>query len=145
MKKTAVEWTSVADIDQSPLHLLRRALQTYTKTWQQKIPMLSPPQFASLLAINELPKLSQSKLSKITAIDSSTMAEMLSRMEKRSLLVRTEDPDNSRRYLLRLTNEGREQIEQAKCIERQVREEALSELTADEIETLVMLLRKIAG
>lgn len=143
MNKHTADRTSVDLIDSSPHHLLRRALQKYNRAWQKSIKSLSPQQYASLIAIRELPGLNQSRLSRMTAIDSSTLAEMLSRMEKRQLLVRKEAPNNSRHNQLQLTESGLEAMAEVKPIEKAVKEEVIGGLSAEETATLVALLQKI--
>lgn len=129
----------------APLHLLRRALQRYAKAWQNAVPLLSPPQYAVLLAISRILGLNQSALSEITAIDPATLAELLGRLEKKGLLNRREDPNHSRRNLLEITAEGLAELQQAEACEAKVRNEVLGMLSSEEQQAFITILNKIVG
>ena len=129
----------------APLHLLRRALQRYAKAWQNAVPLLSPPQYAVLLAISRIRGLNQSALSEITAIDPATLAELLGRLEKKGLLNRLEDPNHSRRNLLEITAEGLAELQQAEACEARVRNEVLGMLSSEEQQAFITILNKIVG
>lgn len=88
------------------MHLLRRALQSYSAKWQEAVGDVTPPQFAVLLTVRDRPGIDQSRLGEATSIDLATLAPLVHRLELRGLLVREVDPANRRRKLLTLTAEG---------------------------------------
>lgn len=128
---------------EAPLHLLRRALQRYTRAWQNAVPNLSAPQFAVLLAICKIKGLNQSRLSEITAIDPATLAELLARLEKKGILRRIGDPRHARRNLLEITDTGRNELQAAEQHETSVRSEVLGALSNEEQQVFITLLNKV--
>jgi DNA-binding MarR family transcriptional regulator len=92
----------------SASHLLRRLLQLADDRFAHlaKVNGLNLRQFAVLAAIAQSPGLSQTGLVRATGIDRSTLADMMMRMEKRGLVIRTTSKDDGRANSVRLTAEG---------------------------------------
>jgi len=63
-------------------------------------------QFAVLAAIAGEPGLSQSALVRVTGIDRSTLADMMSRMEERGLVIRTASATDARALSIQLSQDG---------------------------------------
>jgi DNA-binding MarR family transcriptional regulator len=100
----------VAVLDQSPSHLLHRALQRaldiYAETFGES--GITQRQFAVLAAADEREGATQADLVRITGIDRSTLADMARRMIGKGLLERERSNLDARANAVRLTEAGRE-------------------------------------
>jgi len=95
----------------APGYLARRLYQAYTAAWARWVdPVLTGPQYAVLVTVDEHPQLDQGSLAHTVALDRSTMADVCRRLEERGLIERTQAPADGRRKLLELTDEGREAL-----------------------------------
>lgn len=91
----------------APGYVARRMHQAYTAAWVRLVdPVLTGPQFAVLTAVNAYPGVEQGSLGSSVALDRSTMASIVRRLEGRGLIVRERPPEDGRKRLLYLTPEG---------------------------------------
>lgn len=91
----------------SASHLLHRAEQLASECFATLAKdALTLRQFSVLAAIATDPGLSQSALVRITGIDRSTLADMMSRMEKRGLVTRTASALDARALSIQLSQSG---------------------------------------
>ncbi|QEU69202.1 MarR family transcriptional regulator [Streptomyces galilaeus] len=122
-------------------HQLRRAGQAWTALWQHRLPDLTSPQFAVLLALDDHGSLDQSALGSLAAVDRSTLTVLLDRLEARGLVTKEMDPANRRRRIIALTGTGRRHlttaVEEAAALHARV-EDLLGE---DRLRQLVEMLR----
>lgn len=96
-----------ADLVAAPGYGARRLYQAYLAAWNRHVDaVLTGPQFAVLSAVRAYPDSDQSSLAGAVALDTSTMADLCRRMERRGLIRRTESPHDARRKLLSLTDHG---------------------------------------
>lgn len=94
-------------LDHSPSHLLHRAEQLAADRFTQLVgDNVTLRQFAVLAAIAQSPGLSQSDLVRATGVDRSTMADMMTRMEKRGWVTRTASTIDARAHAVRLAAAG---------------------------------------
>ncbi|GAB2782281.1 MarR family winged helix-turn-helix transcriptional regulator [Streptomyces sp. NPDC054796] len=136
----------------APGYQVRRLYQAYLAAWVRTVDStLTGPQFAVLTAVDAAPGRDQSSMASAVALDTSTMADVARRLEKRGLLARRTAVDDGRRKLLYLTEEGERTLREANGRARQLderllepyeqarRAEVLRELTAlaDHWEALV--------
>ncbi len=93
---------------QSPTHLLHRAQQLAASKSVNSLrrAKLTIRQFALLEALSENEGASQSQLVDLTAIDRSTLADMVARMERGGLISRDKSESDGRANTLRLTDVG---------------------------------------
>lgn len=100
---------------QSPGHLLRRAQQYAFDVYTQEVGAdgLTPRQFAVLLTVEQNEGLSQTDLVRLTGIDRSTLADMISRLLKRDLLARKRTESDQRANAVRITPAGRKALRAA--------------------------------
>ncbi|WP_202303405.1 MarR family winged helix-turn-helix transcriptional regulator [Dryocola clanedunensis] len=126
-----------------PFHLLRKLFQQHTARWQFELPELTKPQYAVLRAIAESPGVEQTALTDAAASTKATLAEMLSRMESRSLVKRMHDPADKRRRLVYLTAEGEALLDAAQPSGRRVDDEFLARLDPAERELFTQLVSKM--
>lgn len=102
-------------LTRSPSHLLHRAQQMASEhfTLLFRDPDLTLRQFAVLAALAERADLTQTDLVRATGIDRSTLADMVTRMEKRQLVARERSASDKRAKLVRLTKSGRAKLLEA--------------------------------
>lgn len=83
--------------------------QAYLAAWSRHVdPVLTGPQFAVLSAVRAYPGYDQTALANAVALDTSTMADVCRRLEKRGLIARGPAPHDARAKVLTLTDEGDE-------------------------------------
>jgi DNA-binding MarR family transcriptional regulator len=96
-----------SDLTAAPGYGARRLYQAYLAAWNRHVDsLLTGPQFAVLSAIRAYPQADQSSLASAVALDTSTMADVCRRMEKRGLIDRHESPHDARAKVLTLTDDG---------------------------------------
>lgn len=100
-------------LDKSPAHLLHRAQQRAADVTAQALRSygLTPRQYAVLLALKTDSAVTQSDLVRRTGIDRSTLADMLSRMGKRSLTTSKRTEADQRANLVTITPQGLRALE----------------------------------
>jgi DNA-binding MarR family transcriptional regulator len=92
----------------STSHLLHRAEQLASDRFAHLVgDTVTLRQFAVLAAVAETPGLSQIDLVRATGIDRSTLAEMMTRMERRGLIDRATSEADGRARSVTLTTDGR--------------------------------------
>lgn len=96
-------------LDQSPSHLLHRALQRALDIYVDEFGEsgITQRQYAVLAAADEHEGATQADLVRITGIDRSTLADMARRMIGKGLLERERSNVDARANAVRLTEEGR--------------------------------------
>jgi DNA-binding MarR family transcriptional regulator len=129
---------------ESPLHLLRRALQAYTAQWQRLCPQVTPPQYAVLLTLQGRPTITQTHLGELTGIDTATLTPLLRSLEERGFLTRRTDEGNRRRKLLELTGDGADLVARVQGIAQETDDVMLAELSSEQRRSLVAALATLA-
>lgn len=98
---------AAVDLTTHPGHLARRLQQAHHLLWNTMVSEeITSPQFAVLNALVAEPGLDQRTVGERVGLDRSTIAEVISRLTRRDLLAKERDPDDGRRWLLRLTPQG---------------------------------------
>ncbi|MGL6234068.1 MAG: MarR family winged helix-turn-helix transcriptional regulator [Segniliparus sp.] len=126
------------------LHLMRRIMQEHASLWQRHLPELTKPQYAVLRVIGEQPGIEQIAVTSAAAITSATLAEMLGRLVERGLVDRKTDPDDGRRRLLALTEQGVALVRSAKPKADHIDQLLLDRLEPGSAALLQRLLRQMA-
>jgi DNA-binding MarR family transcriptional regulator len=93
-------------LHQETFHLLRLLFQQHTARWQHTFPELTKPQYSVLRAVAEHPGIEQARLTEAAVCTKATLAEMLSRMEKKGWVSRACDLADKRRRFVSLTPDG---------------------------------------
>ena len=101
------------------------------------------PQWRALAEIYRSEGISQVSLAGCIDTDPMTLSGILDRLEKRGLVERYPDPNDSRAKLARLTAEGAELVATAKNVGRELYENALVGLSAADRDELSIGLRRI--
>ena len=96
------------DLHGTPGHLLRRAQQRAVELFIHAVgdDGLRPPQFALLVAAYQNPGANQSDLVRLTGIDRSTAADMITRLAGRGLVRRVRTKADGRANQLEVTRDG---------------------------------------
>ncbi|MFI8191259.1 MarR family winged helix-turn-helix transcriptional regulator [Streptomyces sp. NPDC085946] len=99
---------AAVDLTTHPGHLARRLQQAHYLLWNAMVSEeITSPQFAVLnTLVDEPDRLDQRTVGERVGLDRSTIAEVISRLGRRGLLDKVRDPQDGRRFLLRLTDEG---------------------------------------
>ena len=104
---------------------------------------LTLPQWRALAEIYRGPGTAQVSLASALDVDQMTVSGIVSRLEKRGLIERYADPNDSRAKLAKLTPAGMELVARAKNVGRALYENALDGLSPAERETMAANLRLI--
>jgi len=106
----------VAALEQSPSHLLHRALQRALDIYVEEFGEsgVTQRQFAVLAAADARAGATQADLVRITGIDRSTLADMARRMIAKGLLERERSDLDARANAVRLTDAGRAALADAR-------------------------------
>ncbi len=108
-KPTATAVTYVLD---GPLDFLRllwaveHALQMASQRMERELGVTGPQRFM-LRIIGRHPSISPSELAAVMHLHKSTVSGLLRRLERKDLVLRTADPVDGRRYLVRLSERGK--------------------------------------
>lgn len=104
-----------SQLEQSPIHLLHRAGQCAGDIFGEEMSSedLTPRQYAVLLTVSQNEGLSQTDLVEKTGIDRSTLADIIRRMLRKSLVQRRRTKEDARAYAVRLTEKGWEALRAA--------------------------------
>lgn len=131
-------------LDDQVGYLLRLASQRHAAIFQSNIGHdLTPTQFSAILRISEHGEVSQNHLGRLAAVDIATIKGVVDRLREKKLVQSRADPGDKRRTLISLSASGNELVEKLKEAGRIITEDTTANLSAEEHETLVALLRKI--
>jgi len=124
--------------------VLRQAQQRHTMLFAAlMIDGLTPTQWAALAKLWECGAQSQNQLGRLTAMDGATIKGVIDRLTSRGLTATRADPEDGRRLLIELTEEGHGLYRRAAPVALEITEKTLAPLDESEREILVALLRRI--
>ena len=106
---------------------------------------LHPRHFGAMTVVAADPGTTQQQLHERTAIDASSMVAVLDELEAKGLAERRPYPGDRRARRIFLTPLGEETLSRARALAGELQSELFKALSADERDTLVILLRKLAG
>ncbi|MFJ3617105.1 MarR family winged helix-turn-helix transcriptional regulator [Streptomyces iakyrus] len=136
---------AAADLTTHPGHLARRLQQAHYLLWNAMVSEeITSPQFAVLNTLVAEPGLDQRTVGERVGLDRSTIAEVISRLSRRSLLDKVRDPQDGRRSLLHLTEEGERTHRRLTVRTARMNQVFLAPLTADERTVFFDLIRRVA-
>ncbi|WP_275555539.1 MarR family transcriptional regulator [Mixta sp. Marseille-Q2659] len=133
-----------SSLEREAFHLMRQLFQAHTAHWQQLLPDLTKPQYSVLRAVAEKPGIEQVELIDAAVSTKATLAEMLSRLEKRGIIRREHATEDKRRRFVFLTSDGEALLQQAIPLANQVDQAFLNRLQQGEQGEFVRLLGKMA-
>jgi DNA-binding MarR family transcriptional regulator len=94
---------------------------------------VTPTQTGILFLLKHKDGRTMTELSQILCADNSTMTGLVDRLEKSGFVVRESSPTDRRALLIRITEEGIDEIDRAKAIIKRVNEEIGSGFSEEEI------------
>lgn len=106
---------------------------------------LTPRQYAILSAISGAEGSTQSQLVRLTGVDRSTLAELLSRLEARGLVARSRSGGDARANRVALTVDGRALLETAHPLASAADEALLQRLPEDRRSRFLKDLRRLVA
>ncbi|AQA11737.1 MarR family transcriptional regulator [Streptomyces solisilvae] len=132
------------DLNTHPGHLARRFQQAHSLLWGAMVSEeTTSPQFAVVNALMEKPEIDQRTLSEHVHLDRSTIADLVARLARRGLLERVRDPNDGRRNVLRLTDEGARVHRKLVTRTARMNRVFLAPLDETERETLLRLIARV--
>lgn len=142
----ATPLTGAYSLDASAGHMLRRAHQRYQSVFLDYASGLglTGPQFAALLRLAEMGRVTQNHLGRLAAMDSATVQGVVRRLVARGLVQAMTDPQDRRIRILTITETGGDLLRAAQKAGRRANEAVLSPLSPAERRQLLALLRRIA-
>ncbi|RDG37331.1 MarR family winged helix-turn-helix transcriptional regulator [Streptomyces corynorhini] len=136
---------AAVDLTTHPGHLARRLQQAHHLLWNAMVSEeITSPQYAVLNALVAEPGLDQRTVGERVGLDRSTIAEVISRLDRRALLAKARDPRDGRRCLLRLTDEGARTHRRLTVRATRMNQVLLGPLSTDERHVLLDLLRRVS-
>lgn len=136
---------AAVDLSTHPGHLARRLQQAHYLLWNTMVSEeITSPQFAVLNALVAEPGLDQRTVGERVGLDRSTIAEVISRLSRRGLLVKVRDPRDGRRFLLDLTEEGGRVHRRLTVRTARMNQVFLAPLTAEEQEQFFALIGRVS-
>ncbi|MER7190427.1 MarR family winged helix-turn-helix transcriptional regulator [Streptomyces flaveolus] len=136
---------AAVDLTTHPGHLARRLQQAHHLLWNTMVSEeTTSPQFAVLNALVAEPGLDQRTVGERVGLDRSTIAEVISRLDRRGLLDKVRDPQDGRRFLLRLTDEGLRVHRRLSVRTARMNQVFLAPLSASEQAVFFDLIQRVA-
>jgi MarR family transcriptional regulator, lower aerobic nicotinate degradation pathway regulator len=133
------------DLDEMPGHHIRRLHQIAVALFLQETEPLgvTPVQFAALQALANAPGLDQRSLARSIGLDTSTTGGVVDRLEARSLLVRSFNPEDRRVRLLTLTDAGHALLREVVPAMLRAQQRILEPLPAAQRKAFLRMLRTL--
>jgi DNA-binding MarR family transcriptional regulator len=136
---------AAVQLDLLPGHAIRRLQQISTGIFHQEMQDLgiTPVQYSALQTVQDQPGIDQRTLANLIALDASTTAGVVDRLEARGLLARSASPTDRRVRLLSLTAEGEAMLAQVLPAMLRVQDMILAPLPPDQREDFMRMLRQL--
>jgi DNA-binding MarR family transcriptional regulator len=133
------------DLAATPGHLIRRAQQIAVAIFAEHLSAadITPVQFAILNALLDSPGIDQVSLAKRVAFDPATSGSVIGRLEAKGWVVRQADPEDKRRKLLVVTQQGMQAMACIQADVARVQEQILSPLSREDQKRFVSLLSQL--
>lgn len=128
-----------------PGHLIRRAQQVHTALWAEEFDReLTGPQYAVLHVVSQWPGVNQRQLGELAALDKSTGADLIDRLDRRGWIRRDRDPQDGRGKVVFLTEPGGQAVARFAPRVATVQDKVLEPLTGTDQKQFVNSLAVIA-
>jgi DNA-binding MarR family transcriptional regulator len=106
---------------------------------------LRPPHFGVMTLVDTDPGVTQQELAQRSLIDPSSMVAVVDELEELGYAERRPHPGDRRKHAVHLTKEGQKVLGRARTAAMRTAKDVLAPLNEGEVETLRLLLRKLAG
>lgn len=128
-----------------PGHAIRRLHQISVGIFHQEMEKLNltPLQYAALMAVRQQPGIDQRTLARLIALDTSTTAGVVDRLEARGLLARQLSPQDRRVRQLQITEAGVRLLDEAEPAVANVQAMILAPLSPVQQRTFLQLLQRL--
>ncbi|MFF1374776.1 MarR family winged helix-turn-helix transcriptional regulator [Streptomyces sp. NPDC058308] len=136
---------AAVDLATHPGHLARRLQQAHHLLWNTMVSEdITSPQYAVLNALVAEPGPDQRTVGERVGLDRSTIADVVARLIRRGLLDKVRDPADGRRFLLRLTDEGKRTHRRLTVRTARMNQVLLAPLSAEERSVFLDLIQRVA-
>ncbi|MBP0618290.1 MarR family winged helix-turn-helix transcriptional regulator [Jiella mangrovi] len=138
---------STSDVLSTPGHLTSVAARGFARLSEARLKPLGfgVGTLPVLVALEEGRVKTQRDLARFARIEQPSMAQMLARMERDGLILRTPDPTDGRSSRVALTESARARLPEACAVLSQGNDEALAGFTETEAEVFISLLKRLIG
>jgi len=123
--------------------LMNRYAKWYIKKVLRESHLQTPDEFSFLITLMTYDSLSKSELITKQVMEKTSGTEVINRLVKRGMIFETADQNDKRSIRVSITNSGREEILRILPLMRKVTEIVVGNLSAEEINTLSYLLKKL--
>jgi MarR family transcriptional regulator, lower aerobic nicotinate degradation pathway regulator len=132
-----------------PGFLIRRANQIavsiFLDEMDKAVPGLTSTQYGALVVLSAQGAITQTQLARLVGIDRSTTALVVGKLEENGFIRRTASPNDKRRKMVTLTDDGRSILAAVAEPAELARQRLLSALSRKEGETLIKVLEKLVS
>jgi DNA-binding MarR family transcriptional regulator len=128
-----------------PGFLLARVNQIYVALHNEVSKGETPAQAEFLLLLASSEKPDQISLARAAGVDTSTTTLVLDNLETRGLIARASDPDDRRRFILRLTSAGRRQVGSTRDAFLETQSRLVKPLSQASVAQLTQMLHQIGA
>ena len=134
-----------SQLNRSVLHLLHRANQCVGELFHSEMAGidLTARQYIILLTLSQMEGASQQDIIDATAIDRSTVSQVVQIMIRKGLLKRKRTREDARTYAITLTEEGQSVLQTAQPIVNRVNEAFLRSLPSEDADAFISALSAI--
>ncbi|MCD2259980.1 MarR family winged helix-turn-helix transcriptional regulator [Psychroserpens luteolus] len=128
-------------------HAIESTIKDYRKFAQknisEKIKDMTIDQGMVLLFLNEHPELTQKEIAELVFKDNASMTRMINTMVQKKHLKRSINSKDRRRYIIEITDKGKDVLKTLPPIIHQNRNSSLKGITKNELNQLEIILNKI--
>jgi MarR family transcriptional regulator, lower aerobic nicotinate degradation pathway regulator len=126
-------------------YLIRRCRQLGLALYAEEAGdlLVTTQQYTILRVLAQQPEVEQTALCEVTALDRSTTAVLLDKLEKRGWARRSPSPQNRRRNLISITREGRAQLRRTDPVIARAERRFLAPLSETERRSFLGLLQRL--
>ncbi|WP_298894391.1 MarR family transcriptional regulator [uncultured Psychroserpens sp.] len=128
-------------------HAIESTIKDYRKFAQknisEKIKDMTIDQGMVLLFLNEHPELTQKEIAELVFKDNASMTRMINTMVEKKHLKRSINSKDRRRYIIEITDKGKDVLKTLPPIIHQNRNSSLKGITKNELNQLEIILNKI--
>ncbi|MGF0313306.1 MarR family winged helix-turn-helix transcriptional regulator [Rhodococcus sp. IEGM1428] len=134
------------ELDTTPGYLIRRAQQVHAALWTSVFAGdLTSPQYAVLAVAAVAERVDQSQIGNRASLDSSSVADIVTRLEARGWLTRRKDDVDGRRMIVELTLPATTAIRHLTTSVRDVQQRLLSPLSDKDASVFMTLMQRVVN